>query len=86
MRLTLNGYQDYMKERDKKRLKKFAQHFKKLREEKGISQRELGTRCDVDHGKISKIESNKANVTLTTLLELADGLEISPKELLDFDM
>lgn len=74
-----------MKERDKKRLKKIAVHLKKLREKKGISQRGLSSRCDVDYGKISKIENNKANFTVTTLIELAEGLELHPKALLDID-
>ena len=90
---TINTYFEYffelvpwklsMKERDKQRLKLFAAHLAKLRKEKGLSQRELASRCDVDFGKISKIESNKANLTLTTLFELAEGLEVHPKELLN---
>jgi len=74
-----------MKDRDKKRLKKFGLELKKLREKKGLSQRELASRCDVDFGKISKLENNKANLTLTTLIELAEGLEIHPKMFLDID-
>lgn len=74
-----------MKERDKKRLKKFAAQLVKLRKKKGLSQRELSSRCDVDYGKISKLENNKANLTLTTLIELAEGLEVHPKELLNIE-
>jgi transcriptional regulator with XRE-family HTH domain len=74
-----------MKEKDKKRLKKFAAQLVKLRKKKGLSQRELSSRCDVDYGKISKLENNKANLTLTTLIELAEGLEVHPKQLLDID-
>lgn len=74
-----------MKEKDKKRLVKFATHLSKLRKKKGLSQRELSSRCDVDFAKISKLENNKANLTLTTLIELAEGLEIHPKELLNID-
>ena len=48
-----------------------------------MSIRELSSRCDVDYAKISKLENNKANLTLTTLLELAEGLDIHPKELLN---
>lgn len=75
-----------MKDKDKKRLQKFATHLSKLRQLKGLSQRQLALRCDVDFGKISKIESNKANLMLTTLFELAEGLDIHPKKLLDFDI
>jgi transcriptional regulator with XRE-family HTH domain len=74
-----------MKEKDKKRLKKFAAHLKNIRQGKGLSIRELSSRCDVDYGKISKLENNKANLTLTTLIELAEGLEIHPKELVTVD-
>lgn len=74
-----------MNERDRKRLKKFASHLTKLRKGKGLSLRELSARCDVDYGKISKLENNKANLTLTTLIELAEGLEVHPKTLLDID-
>ncbi len=74
-----------MKEKDIRRLKKFAAQLIKLRKKKGFSQRELSSRCDVDYGKISKLENNKANLTLTTLIELAEGLEVHPKELLNID-
>jgi DNA-binding Xre family transcriptional regulator len=74
-----------MKDKDKKRLKKFAAQLTKLRKKRGLSMRELSSRCDVDYGKISKLENNKANLTLTTLFELAEGLEVHPKDLLDFN-
>ena len=74
-----------MKEKDKKRLKKIGCHLAKLREEKGLSQRGLSALCDVDYGKISKIENNKANFSITTLIELAEGLNIHPSELLNID-
>lgn len=75
-----------MKPRDKKRLAKFRQNLIRLREEKGISQRQLSYLCDVDHAKISKLEStNEANLNLTTLFELARGLGVHPKELIDYE-
>jgi transcriptional regulator with XRE-family HTH domain len=75
-----------MKEKDKRRLRKIAANLTKIRESKGLSIRQLATRCDVDHGKISKIENNKANLMVTTLIELAEGLSIHPRKLLDFDI
>jgi transcriptional regulator with XRE-family HTH domain len=75
-----------VKQKDAKLLKKFAQNLKKLREAEGISQRELSSRCDVDYAKISKIEGLKANLYITTLFELAEGLGIHPRELLDFEI
>jgi transcriptional regulator with XRE-family HTH domain len=40
-------------------------------------------RCELSHSKIYLIESGKVNVTLLTIVELAKGLGVSPKELLD---
>jgi transcriptional regulator with XRE-family HTH domain len=75
-----------MKPKDKKRLAKFRQNLIRLREEKGISQRQLSYLCDVDHAKISKLEStDEANLNLTTLFELAKGLGVHPKELIDYE-
>lgn len=75
-----------MKEKDKLRLRKIAANLTKIRESKGLSIRQLATRCDVDHGKISKIEGNKVNLMVTTLMELAEGLGVHPKKLLDFEI
>ena len=77
---------DSMKEKDKRRLRKIAANLTKIRESKGLSIRELATRCDVDHGKISKIENNKANLMVTTLMELAEGLGVHPKKMLDVEL
>ena len=75
-----------MKPRDKKRLAKFRQNLIRLREQKGISQRQLSYLCDVDHAKISKLESSDdCNLNITTLFELAKGLGVHPKELIDYE-
>jgi transcriptional regulator with XRE-family HTH domain len=75
-----------MKEKDKLRLQKIAANLIKIRKGKGLSQRQLASMCDVDYGKISKIENNKANLTVTTLIELAEGLGVHPRKLLDFEI
>jgi transcriptional regulator with XRE-family HTH domain len=74
-----------MKDKDKRRLQQFAAHLSRLRQEKGLSQRALSARCEVDLGKISKIENSKANLVVTTLIELAEGLGVHPRELLNLD-
>ncbi len=74
-----------MREKDKRRLDQFATHLAALRKKQGLSQRALSSRCEVDFGKISKIENSKANLVITTLIELADGLGVHPRELLDID-
>jgi transcriptional regulator with XRE-family HTH domain len=74
-----------MRKKDTIRLKQFGEHLAKIRIKKGLSQRGLSSLCDVDYGKISKLENNKANLTVTTLIELAEGLGVHPKELLNID-
>jgi transcriptional regulator with XRE-family HTH domain len=75
-----------MKPRDKKRLQKFREKLVQIRTARGLSQRALADACDVDHTKISKLENDPdTNLNLTTLFELARGLEVHPNELLEYD-
>ena len=74
-----------MTEKDQIRIEAFAAHLKAVRIKKGLSQRELASLCDINHKKISLLESAKANLNVTTLIELADGLGVHPKELLNTD-
>lgn len=66
-------------------LRNFGKNLKIIREAKNISQRELASLCNIDHSNISKIEKGEKNITLLTILELANGLEVKPKKLLDFE-
>jgi transcriptional regulator with XRE-family HTH domain len=75
-----------MKAKDERVMKLFAKNLLQLRENKGLSQRQLAALSKVDHAKISKIESFKVNLTITTLVDLARGLGVHPKKLLDFEM
>lgn len=76
--LTMN------EKRDKNRLKEIGERLRKIREDEvKISQDELASRCDVTKGNISNIENGKKDFTFTTFLELARGLDVHPKHLLD---
>lgn len=75
-----------MKTKDKKRLIRFRENLIRIRREKGLSQRSLSYLCDIGHAKISRLESDEnSNLNLTTLFELARGLGVHPKELIDYD-
>lgn len=74
-----------MTEKDKNRLEKIGKNLLKIREKLDLSQDQLAARCDVDRGKISKIENATANHYVTTLIEIAKGLGINPKKLFDVD-
>lgn len=56
-----------------------------VRDQKGLSFRTLAQRCDIDHSDISKIEKGQINIQIGTVMELAKGLNIHPKELFDFN-
>ncbi|SEO79423.1 Helix-turn-helix domain-containing protein [Mucilaginibacter sp. OK283] len=73
-----------MKEKDIKILKQLGELIFKIRTEKSMSQEDVSYRCDVDRAKISKIENGAANCNVTTLIELAKGLGVEPKDLLNF--
>lgn len=81
-----NSKVEMIKEIDKIVLKKFGDHLRKLREDKALSLRELSYACNIDNSKISKIEQGKVNVTLTTIIDLASGLELHPSVLLNYNI
>lgn len=66
-------------------LTQLGKQLEKLRKKKNLSYRKFAQNCNIDYSDISKIEKGKANITMLTLLELAKGLEVHPKKLLDFE-
>ena len=45
--------------------------------EKGLSQRDLSALCNIDNADISRMENGEINVTLNTVGQLANALDIS---------
>lgn len=70
----------------RKTLTLIGENLKKHRQDKNYSYRELAQLCDVDHSQISKIEKGQISLEVITLCELALGLGVHPKELLDIDI
>lgn len=64
---------------------RFGEHLKSVREGKGLSLRGLADLCDLDNSNISKIEHGKFDIQLSTIVELAKGLGVHPRELLNYD-
>jgi DNA-binding Xre family transcriptional regulator len=64
----------------------FGLHVKKIREKKGYTLRDVDNNCALDESNISKIENGRVNIQLSTILELAKGLGVKPKDLLDFEL
>jgi transcriptional regulator with XRE-family HTH domain len=53
-----------------------------LREERGWSQKDLAARCDLKAPYVYEIERGAANVTLRTLLRLANAFGVTPRDLM----
>lgn len=66
-------------------LNKFGKHIKDLRNKSGLSQDEVVLNSTkLTKATISDIENGKRNFSFTTLVDLAKGLKVHPKELLNF--
>jgi len=49
----------------------------------GISQSALAERCGMHFTFVSSIERGERNISMSTLLRLAEGLQINPAEIVD---
>ncbi|KAA0126391.1 helix-turn-helix transcriptional regulator [Chryseobacterium sp. SN22] len=66
-------------------LKKFGEHVKKIRLESGLTQDDVVLNSSkLTKGTVSDIENGKRNFAFTTLIDLTKGLNISPKDLMNF--
>jgi transcriptional regulator with XRE-family HTH domain len=60
--------------------KTFGKVLKELREEKGMSQQELGDYADVDRSFISRIERGIGTPSVTVVFKMCGILEVKPSE------
>lgn len=67
-------------------LTQLGEKIASIRKNKNLTLRELGERCGLDFSSIGKIEKGKTNVSVLTLVDLASGLGVHPKRLMDFKM
>ncbi|MCB0409593.1 MAG: helix-turn-helix transcriptional regulator [Flavobacteriales bacterium] len=63
----------------------FGIHVRKIRETKGITQEELTFKSELSKNMIGLIERGEVNPTLSTLINLSEGLDIPLKLLMDFE-
>jgi transcriptional regulator with XRE-family HTH domain len=59
-----------------------GERIRELRQEAGLSQRELATRVGVSFPHISKVEANREPASAELLTRIADALAADPDELL----
>ncbi len=66
--------------------KRFAEKVRTLRKEKGITQEAMEDHVEgISYRTMQQIEENKANPTMKTLFNLAKGLGVKVKDLLDLE-
>ena len=70
--------------KEKEFLKKLGKRIVFIRDDKGISQKELSDILDMDDGSLRRIESGRTNPTTVTLLKVSEALEIELAELFKF--
>jgi len=64
-------------------LTRFATHLTRLRKERGLSIRQLAAAAGLEYSQIQRIEKGKVNFAFTTLVALAQGLDIDLHLLLE---
>lgn len=69
------------KTRDIKLLKTFGERLRALRTAKGLTLEQLAFAADIELSQVYRIETGKVNPTLTTIIVLANGLDITVAEL-----
>ncbi|OOV20520.1 hypothetical protein BXU10_13285 [Flavobacterium sp. LM4] len=60
-----------------------AQKVKSLKGETAYAK--IAAKCEIHSGKISNIANNKIDCQLSSLIELAKGLRVHPRELFNID-
>jgi transcriptional regulator with XRE-family HTH domain len=60
---------------------RFAINLRKARKAKGISQEELGFRCDLHRTEISLLERGGREPRLGTIVKLSGSLDTTPEQL-----
>ncbi|HKO38869.1 MAG TPA: helix-turn-helix transcriptional regulator [Solirubrobacterales bacterium] len=60
---------------------KFASNVERLREQRGLTQEQLGWAAGLHQTAVARIESGERRPTLDTVFKLAQGLDVPPAEL-----
>jgi transcriptional regulator with XRE-family HTH domain len=63
----------------------FGVNLKKLRTARKLSRETLSAYANIEVMQIYRIETGRINTTISTVLALANALEVAPKKLLDFE-
>ena len=65
--------------------KDIGERIKALRKQKNLSQKDFAFMCGFDRTYLSRVESGKQNLTISTLIIICEKLGVSLKEFFDFE-
>jgi|GEM_PF-1949797 len=65
-------------------IKCFGAHFKKLRTELHLTQKDISVKAKIEQSHLSEIEAGLRNLTLDIIFNLANAMEIEPQRFFDF--
>ena len=57
-------------------------NIRKFRKQKKMTQKELGNKLGISQSAINQIENNKTAPKLTTIIKVADALDVLPRDLI----
>ena len=60
-----------------------GQNIRRIRQEKGLTQKQLGELCGINEANIRKYESDRQNAKIETLKKIADALQSPLEDLVD---
>ena len=75
-----------MSQKREKILKAFGLHVKALRQSKGLTQVEVSSAMNKDQQSLQRVESGNVSPSLIYLYQLAQGIGVNLKELMDFEV
>lgn len=64
-----------------KEIVQFGENVRRLRTAKGLTQSDLEAVTGIDRGDISRIENGRMDIQFSSIIKLAEGLEIQTSEL-----
>jgi transcriptional regulator with XRE-family HTH domain len=72
------------KVRNRAELIMFGKQIRRLREQRGLSQDNLGIDAEISFNQVGRIERGEVNTTLGTIIRLAKALKVEVKDLFDY--
>ena len=74
-----------MNTEEEKYFQSLGLNIKQLREAKGVDQKSFAFDCEIGRTQLYMIENGKTNPRLSTLMKIANGLDVSVDQLLKID-